>query len=280
MVLLAAPTIALAAGAVAVSGRIDAVLSGRFAIFVAVSLTYLVFWLGLALAINTVGKSSSWNATVLIALWIVLVLVVPAAANVTAATWYPGPPRTELIAAMRQAWIETDQLEGQTAIRYYEDHPELLPASVPADVRRYAATTFYADQLEIDRRIDPVFARFEERVDLQQAVVHKFSFLSPAIAAHTLFTDAAGTGHSRFKDFRIQVEEFHSRWREFFVPRLFRLEKIRSTDLDSFPKFNYREEHSASVVMRSTPHLMGIAIPTLVLLALSMRAARRFNRAT
>jgi ABC-2 type transport system permease protein len=279
-VILAVPAVVIAGGAVVLSRGFDGIVSRHFAIFIGAILAYLSFWLGVATAINAVGKSSAWNATALIALWIVFVLIVPTALNLTAATWYPTPPRTELIHAMRQAWIETDQLEGQTAARFYEDHPELLPANVPADVRRYAATTFYSSQLEIDRRIDPIFRRFDDQVDRQQAAIDKLSFLSPAIAIHAVLTDVAGTGPSRFRHFRHQVEDFHKQWRDFFVPRLFRLEKLRSSDVDSFPKFTYREEDSAVLVARNATRLLGIVIPMVVLSAISIAAVRRYNCAS
>jgi ABC-2 type transport system permease protein len=248
----------------------------RFALWAAVLIAYGLFWFGLAVAINAFGKSSATNATALAALWLLLVVIIPALSNLIVTTVYPTPPRTAMIEQMRQAWIEADAKGGKLAEQFYQDHPELMPAGTDPDVRRYAATTFYAAQAEIDQRIEPVLERYDAQLAKQQKLIDRFRYLSPAIVAQEALNDIAGTGAARFRHFRAQVENFHGVWRSFFVPKLFRKENFTLADYAAIPSFTLKEEPVSVLIRRVSTGLAGIAVPTLVVAGLGLLALRRY----
>lgn len=251
----------------------------RFALWAAVVIVYGGFWFGLSIAVSAWGKSSATNATALASFWLALVMVIPSLFNLVVTTIHPTPPRVELIRQMRQAWIDADAEGGRLAEQFYQDHPELMPAGSDHDIRRYAATTFYAAQEEIDRRIEPILRSYDERLAKQQSLIDRYRYLSPAIIAQATLTDIAGAGPERLRHFRSQVEGFHKVWRSFFTPKLFRKEKFTMADYAAIPGFVYSEEPAGALIRRVFVALAGIAVPTLLLGVSGLWAIRRYQTA-
>jgi ABC-2 type transport system permease protein len=248
----------------------------RLFLWTLVVTAYGGFWFSLAGAVNAFGNSSATNAITLSSVWLTLVMVVPSLLNLVITSIYPTPPRVEFVRAMRQAWIEADARSDKLAAQFYRDHPELVPEDSSPDIRKYAATAFYAAQEEIDQRLEPIIVRFEEQLNRQQRTIGRFRFLSPALVMQEALCDIAGTGTSRFRHFRNLVEEFHGVWRNYFVPKLFRKEKFTLADHTTIPNFVYREEPLGSLVSRVSVGLAGLVAPTLLIAGFGIAALRRY----
>jgi hypothetical protein len=75
--------------------------------------------------------------------------------------------------------------------------------------------------------------------------------------------------------FLAQTAEYHRRWREFFIPRILRGEKLSATDVDRFPAFQFREEGVDAVLARCGVAFAGLAISVAAAAAAGMWAMRR-----
>ena len=84
-----------------------------------------LLWLALAAWVNSLRRSSAWNATVLVGAWLVLVVVLPAAVNIAAGLLHPLPSRVEMITAQREASNDAVNRRSELLARYLEDHPEM-----------------------------------------------------------------------------------------------------------------------------------------------------------
>lgn len=56
--------------------------------------TYALFWFGVAFAVNAVGRNSAANALGMLAIWLVFVVLAPAALNLAATARHPVPSRS------------------------------------------------------------------------------------------------------------------------------------------------------------------------------------------
>lgn len=246
----------------------------RGAWWVGIVAAYGGFWFASAVAVNALGKESSANALILATAWLAIVLVVPSLVNLAATALYPVPSRVELIQATRDATLAASEEGSQALSKYFEDHPELAsPGSGNLDdfmLRSYSA----ADAVE--RQVAPLLDRFDDQLARQQALIGRARFLSPAILAQEALENIAGTGRARYEDYLAQVDAFHKSWREFFLPRVFRKAPFTAADFAAMPSYAYREESLAVVSARAAVGLLGIAIPTLVLLGVGGRMLRRY----
>ncbi|MYH09836.1 MAG: ABC transporter permease, partial [Gemmatimonadales bacterium] len=76
---------------------------GRILLWCAAVVAYALFWFMLAAWVNSLRRSSAWNATVLVGAWLVLVVVLPAGINIAAGLLHPLPSRVQMITAQREA---------------------------------------------------------------------------------------------------------------------------------------------------------------------------------
>ena len=226
----------------------------RLGLALAVALAYGLFWIALALAVNTVARTAAEAATALGAAWVLLVLVAPTFLNVAVETLYPTPSRPELVAAGRKASGEAEKRGGELLDTFYRDHPELAPPGQQADFAAQHLTV----QGEVSRLVEPVRQTFDAQLARQQTEVGRWRFLSPAIAMHETLTDLAGTGYWRHRAFREQVGGLRQAVSDFFTPRIHMRESITMADFDKLPRFEFREEPADVWMVRVLASLAGM----------------------
>ncbi len=225
------------AGAVATGGFGS---PGRVLLWCAAVVSYALFWFVLAAWVNTLRRSSAWNATVLVGAWLVLVVVLPAAVNIAADVLHPLPSRVEMITAQREATNDAVNRRSELLARYLEDHPEMAEGVV-ADEPGLGALAWAATDA-VNSRLEEVTGEHDARRAEQIVLVRRYRFLSPALLAQEVLMDAAGTGDARFALFQSQVRSFAERWRQFFVPAILADEMMSTDVLADVPKFRLVDE--------------------------------------
>ncbi|MBM3796435.1 MAG: DUF3526 domain-containing protein, partial [Acidobacteria bacterium] len=248
----------------------------RLLLWAGVTAAYGAFWFALAIAVNALGRGSATNAMMLADAWLLLVIVIPSVLNVAVKAAYPVPSRVELIQAIRVAGDESTRQGSQLLARYLEDHPELAPPSSKPGGPPDFGTLQVAVNEATERKVQPVLAAFDAQLANQQRMVDRFRYLSPAIVAQAAFNDLAGSSAHRYQHFLTQVGAFHGQWREFFVPRILKKEKLSAADLDKLPAFTFREEATAAVTGRVAVAFAGLLIPLLLAGASALTALRRY----
>ena len=218
---------------------------------------YALFWFALAGWINTLRRSSAWNATVLVGAWLVLVVVLPAAINVAADLLHPLPSRVEMITVQREASNEAVNSRSELLARYLEDHPEMAEGVV-ADEPGFGALSWAATDA-VNQQVEEVTAEHDARRAEQIRLVRRYRYLSPALLAQDVLVDAAGTGDARFAHFRDQVRSFAEEWREFFVPAILADEQMSVDVLTRVPVYRAVEEDAGEVAGRAAAPLAALA---------------------
>lgn len=230
---------------------------GRILLWSVTVVAYALFWFALAAWVNALGRSSAWNATVLVGAWLVLVVVLPAAINAAAGLLHPLPSRVEMVTAQREASNDAVNRRSELLARYLEDHPEMAEGVV-ADEPGLGALSWAATDA-VNGRLEEVAAEHDARRAEQTALVRRYRFLSPALLAQEALLDAAGTGDARFADFQSQVRVFAERWREFFVPAIMADEQMNAGVLADVPTFSLVDGNSADLARRATAPLAVLA---------------------
>ncbi len=228
---------------------------------------YGAFWFCLALAVNARALSSATNALVLVGVWLLLVVVVPAAAQLGVSALYPVPSRVALVGATRDASLDAQRRGSEVLSAYFEDHPELAPKGTRTE--GYWPTAL-AVQDEAARATAPVVAAFQSQLDAQQSALELLRFVSPALAFQQALQDVAGTGGARHAHFLRQVDRFHASWREALLPRVFAGDTLGAADHARLPRFAYVEQPGADVVPRVALGVLALAWPTLLALGLGL----------
>jgi len=211
--------------------------SGRLSGMLLLAFAYMIFWFAVSFVVNVFGTSSGKNAVALLSIWIVLVLIFPAAVNQTAHSIYPTPSRVVLLNEIRETKRELSQEQDKVLAEYLRNHPELIREE---GENRFAYWQgFFASQEMMEQSLSPLIRKFDEQLQQQQNWVNSWRFLSPAILFQTSFTELAGTSSRQYNAFKQSLKEFTVHWRDYFMPMVFENRMLTLDDLEELPTFEY-----------------------------------------
>jgi ABC-2 type transport system permease protein len=233
---------------------------------------YAAFWCALSVAVNLRSRSSSANATFLAAIWIVLLLVVPAALNLFATKAHPLPSRITELANIRAVNLATAESGERLLNQFLQEHPDL--AAERAD---NGASQYFAIRQAQERSIAPFVQAFDEQLARQQRLISRYRILSPAIVADELLLEIAGTGPARFASYRAQLDRFLDRWRSYFVLRAFRGGLLTAHELGGMPRFAFTEEPVTPLLRRTAGGVLLLVLPVAMLMIFITARLRRIE---
>jgi ABC-2 type transport system permease protein len=195
--------------------------------------------------------------------------------SLLATTLYPAPSRFDFTTAAREAQTKAEFERMQALDQYYYDHLELVP---DADKKANDFLTLaMANSAAVEKAVLPLYEKFQQQMDKQEAVVARFQYLSPAIMMQRAMNDIAGTGPGRYAHFMDQVFAFHREWIAFFTGKFLKQEPLTTADYDKIPTFTYVEESLGDVLARMAPTLLGLVLVVTALTAVAFAALRRYR---
>jgi ABC-2 type transport system permease protein len=240
---------------------------------------YGLFWFALAAAVNALGRSSAFNALLLVAAWVLLVLVLPVMLNLAVQAASPAPSRIELATRTRLVTIEGLNRYNELLsadYRYVAEPDVLLPKDGKIEVAP-RLRAFYLMGCDTDRKIEALLARFDAQLAGQQALVDRWSWLSPAIVTNEALTTLAGNGSRRYLHFKQRIGTFHAEWKAYFEPRLLSGTAMTEADLQALPRFVWAEPDRHAMAWGVLRGAVQLLLPALLLLALGTRWLRRYR---
>ncbi len=262
--------LALLAVAATVDGPWTSDDAVRMLLYLGTLMAYVGFWFAAAVAINVRGQTSAGNALALIGLWLALVVIVPGIVQVAVQATHPPPSRVELVNLTRAAASEIEAELSDLQGNHGADGK-----GTPAQNAQAATERLVAVQVALEKRAAPVLQAFGTQLAAQQALVNALRFLSPAIVLQEALGDVAGNGGHRLQQFHSQVDEFGQRWRNFFFSRVSARQRLTVADYAALPQFVFREESLPALGTRVGAGLMGLLLPTLLLIGWAGVGLRR-----
>jgi len=267
--------IVISAGLRVIGGADFTAAGGALAALAMAIVVYGLFWTVLAAAVNGLGRDSAYNAMLLMAAWILVVLIAPALVNSWAEARYPSQSRAEMVLAVRAASIDADRERDAALARFQDEH---APQN---DLQRgsYRERTLrrLAVQQAATARAEQVMAAHDAQLQRQHALAQRLAYLSPALLMNDTLAEIAGTGRSRYGEFFAQMDRFHREWRDFFISRAEAERPLTLDDYDHFPRFRFIENAEAGALSRVAAALLGISVPLAVLGLLAARGLRRYR---
>ena len=215
--------------------------------FLLLTLTYMLFWFTVVLFINIKVNNSAKNAVSLLAIWVFIILIIPAIIAQAANTFYPIPSRTKMITEVRALEDEVSKKQDKILDNFLRDHPEYASNNN----QNYSFCHQYlASQDLVEDEVKPLVESYETQLLKQQKWVKLWQYSSPAIILQQSFNDIAGTSTTHYQQYRSQVAEFSTKWRDFFVPLLYNNEKINTKLYKQLPTFEYKSPSYTSLFFK------------------------------
>jgi ABC-2 type transport system permease protein len=223
--------------------------------------------------INASGRSSTYNAVSMFAVWLALTIIVPGALTVALTVMAPPPSRLVTIQTQRHLENEAASLAQRAMLEYHAERAELRPPGPPDwdDIQ----SRFIYTQTAQERRALPVVRQYQARLDEQQRLVDRLQFVSPAILVLESLNALAGTDRRRARDYTHQVGAFVDQWRLYAVPRSFRQEHLTPADYDALPSFDFVEPPRARAYAHATAATVTLFLAAIAIAAAAGRVMRR-----
>jgi ABC-2 type transport system permease protein len=203
---------------------------------------YLLAWFLLA------GFVVSWQGPValsmgsLLAVWLALLVILPAALNVMLDTRGDGPGRYTYADQLRKNSQEVEEEGGRVLDQFYHDHPELSGGDAAGGMAQYG-TLRTALMLEVERRLSGLASGHRENRVTREVLTTRIGWAVFPLHFNRGLMTLAGTGPERHEHFLREVSHYHRMYRTFFFARVVRGESFVA--YHRIPTFKYREERLA-----------------------------------
>lgn len=229
--------------------------------FVVASVLYLAFWFSLCFLVVSFHRSSSFNVLVLLSLWVVLAILLPASTNNYLTNRYPVPEALAAMVKQRDGYHEKWDMDRKlTMDKFYAHYPQFEKYGVPAG--NFSWLWYYAMQQMGDDESMEESRAMREQVLQRERASRSLALAIPTMHTQLLFNDLARTSLSDYMKLLDQTGEFHERLRLYFYPKIFEEKPAKGEDWSSI-----EPEHLA---VEAQPDWQAATLPFLVLIAIGV----------
>ena len=232
-------------------------------------ISWLLFWFGVGILVNSFGFSSANNALLLVGLWLGLVVILPGVIEVGLTVAFPPTSSVHLMHEVREA--------GQSA-------EAELDALVGSHDNRQKAKGYAKRVVSVQRRIAKEAAPILEaahRVEAERrSTLSGLAFLSPATLMQTALEDVAGSGHHRYGYFEEQAEAYHQVFTKHFYGLIDQDLRFEPASFSKVPSFRFQEEATTTVYGRVLRAAGVLFVLGLLCIALAVPRLRQIGRLT
>lgn len=212
-------------------------------LYLLLGLLYSLFWHLLCILFNTRLRSSAYNATALMACWLVLILVYPAAVNIAAEIFHPVPSRTKFITAYRNEIVQAEKKQDNEILnRYFFDHPELVKQDTTEN-RRNRANEFWKEyhisHTQTDKRLQPLYDAHDRSLKSANGFAGKAGLLSPAVSMQQSLLLLGGQSSENYQYFSKEITQWRKPYLDFVLAKLVQDKDINKEEALQWKGFNY-----------------------------------------
>ena len=192
-------------------------LAREVAIFITLT-AYYVGWLGLAIVISSLWKSSIGSFSLLIALWSIVGLVAPRLSAEIATLISPIPTNADVRRAKEEALHQASQSSVEKAkankaleTRLMKEYGVERPEDLPIDI---AGARMLEQELNTNRSYDAVDRQIKRLADRQDEVVGWLQLVSPYLAMRSSSASLSATSRLHHFDFLMAAENYRRQFVE------------------------------------------------------------------
>lgn len=200
---------------------------------------YLIFWMFLALWLTTANQTGSYNLTVLLGVWLLICVVIPAALTQAIERAVPVPDGGEIVLTQREAVNDAWDLPRQATYGpFIERHPQWSDYTTWSDDDGFEWKWYYAFQQVGDQTAEPLSKSYRYGQARRDELANWLSLISPATLLQREMESLASTDMRSALAFDQRVRNFHADLRSWYYPKMFKSEDFDSDRaLETIPIF-------------------------------------------
>lgn len=246
-------------------------VDSSFIAYVLLSYLYLAFWFAASALVVSLGKSGGFNAVVLLSLWLVLVILAPAAISSYTSHRYPIHEAMTLSIKQRDAYhTRWDRDKQATIDQFNACYPQFK--KYPLRDSGFSWHWYYAMQHMGDHESMAEQDRLLKQINLRESFSNRIAHLLPPVKIQLAMGQLAHTDLSSYMAFLRATTQFHEEKRLAFYPHIF--ENQPSSVVDWSKHTPQYHQHDAPPSLLSLA--WSTALYTLILAGAAWYRLRRF----
>lgn len=247
------------------TGNIRVIASMEFFVFLLIVASYLALWCGISYWVGSFRRSSSFNVSLLAAVWLLLVILLPSVVKEISVKLHPMPSKIDLIAKERAVADSIRQKSDKILSKYMDDHPELVVGASQEEKNR-ATYARFSTAAEVEKVMKPLRDFHDSKIDEQEYFIEMYRFVSPAIMTQKMLDYISGNSRDRYQEFDAQFLDFREEYKMFFIEKIFKGKKFKSTDYDLIPKREFKDINREDSIRNFIINILIIVCMTCILI--------------
>ncbi len=249
---------------------LDLPLNAQFFWMLGLSMLYILFWFTLTFFIISFKKSSGFNALLLLSVWLVLIILLPAGINAYVSSKYPVPEALSTAIAQRDGYhVKWDTDKRATIEKFYQHYPQFKKYGYPTDGFNWL--WYYAMQQMGDDDSKKQQDALNEKIKLRERTSSQIASMIPNMHLQLVFNQLAGTSMNQQMDYLEATDAFHEKLRLFFYPKIFESKYADTIDWKKFTP----EYHETRVTLQPTRALVPLMLACFILVLISTPRVKR-----
>lgn len=240
----------------------------RFALWIAISLMYALFWVALIAYCVARCRAATTTVGTLVGLWLLFTLALPATIATTSEALYPAPSRLALLSQTRTAQGETNRALADVTAGFLLDHPDLSVGD--EGMPSYMRAAFLSNEAAREST-GPIVADFENVRAGRQRAVQWAQHLSPAVIAQRLLLLSAGGDLDRQHRFQSQVQDSLATLSDAIGPAIVSRNRLSLREYDQLQAFTFDDVRIGQVLKSAIGPASFLLFITLTLGAAASR---------
>ena len=213
--------------------------------YVISGLMYIFLWFSICFMVISFQKSSNFNAQILLSVYLLLLIVIPAFLNSYLQNKYPVPEALELTIKQRKAYHEKwDMDKMSTMTKFYAHYPQFEQYTIPET--DFSWPLYYAMQQLGDDESSEQSKDFTKKLKQRINASKRISYLLPTLHLQLQFNKLVKSDLECHLHFLEAVTTYHENIRLYFYPKIFENKPSTSENWDKWKIKYYEEDPSVS----------------------------------
>ncbi|GHA21375.1 ABC transporter permease [Arenicella chitinivorans] len=224
---------------VVIGGLVAGTAPSTLALCVFAVFLYLIFWMAISLWLATANRTGSYNLTILLGVWLLFCVIVPATLTQVIDKTVPMIDGGEIVLTQREAVNDAwDLPKHATYAAFLVQHPEWREHTAWNDEDGFEWKWYYAFQQVGDQKVESRSLAYRQGQARRDELANWLGLISPATLLQRQLEALANTDVRSALEFDQQVRNFHADLRAWYYPKLFQAEKFDTEKaMSTIPKF-------------------------------------------
>ncbi len=234
------------------------------------SVLYIFFWFTISFFVISFKKPSGFNALLLLSVWLVLIILLPAGINAYVTSKYPIPEALSTAIAQRDGYhVKWDTDKRATIEKFYQHYPQFKKYGYPTVGFNWL--WYYAMQQMGDDDSKKQRDAFNEKIKLREHTSSQIASVIPNMHLQLTFNQLAGTSMSQQMEYLNATNAFHEKLRLFFYPKIFESQHADTINWNQFIPEYYKTKTTLEPIKGIAPLILASIIMIIISIPMTKR---------